>query len=314
MTLSCAQESRSVEEPLAGTAPTALTWLAVEESGPWGADALRDAHLPEILRASLLRLKADGVGVLLIRRPGRREGSDPRTVLLARTAPGGSLLRTGHLAHDGQFEGWDGVALAAGRLPAFGQVSNHPQLLVCTQGRRDACCALEGRALLSSLMLDSRASYLVWESSHLGGHRFAPVTLSLPSGMVHGRLPAESGPHLLDALVSDTVITEHLRGRSCLPAPLQAAGVAVRRATQETLADSIDVLAVIDGRAVPVQPRWIPAADEVDCEVRHRDGRAWHVVARRVKLAEARRESCQGQAQEAWAWQADEPAPLPCWA
>jgi len=59
-----------------------------------------------------------------------------------------------------------------------------PVLFLCTNGRRDACCAEFGRALLGELGRDER----VWEISHLGGHRFAPTGLTLPDGVMPGRL------------------------------------------------------------------------------------------------------------------------------
>ena len=62
----------------------------------------------------------------------------------------------------------------------------HPERvdLVCTNGKRDICCAQLGRPLLERLEAEGRE---VWESSHIGGHRFAPVHLSLPDGRIWGR-------------------------------------------------------------------------------------------------------------------------------
>ncbi len=58
----CATASRDLDEPLAGTAATARTWLLVEQPGPWGAKALTSSHLdPEV--GSALERAAEGTGV-----------------------------------------------------------------------------------------------------------------------------------------------------------------------------------------------------------------------------------------------------------
>ncbi|MBV9923283.1 MAG: hypothetical protein JOY78_20875 [Pseudonocardia sp.] len=62
------------------------------------------------------------------------------------------------------------------RLP--GRPVDDPLLLVCTHGRRDRCCALDGRALVRALVEAGEPD--VWECSHLSGHRFAPTALVLP--------------------------------------------------------------------------------------------------------------------------------------
>jgi len=56
--------------------------------------------------------------------------------------------------------------------------------LVCTNGKRDICCAQLGRPLLEQLEAAGRE---VWETTHIGGHRFGPVHLTLPDGRIWGR-------------------------------------------------------------------------------------------------------------------------------
>ena len=59
-------------------------------------------------------------------------------------------------------------------------------LLVCTNGKRDECCALLGRPIAQRCA--PGAPGRVWESNHLGGHRFAPTVTLLPHGTMHGQL------------------------------------------------------------------------------------------------------------------------------
>ena len=66
-------------------------------------------------------------------------------------------------------------------------------ILVCTHGSRDICCASIGHPTYQEL----RAAYStpltrVWQLSHTGGHRLAPNIIDMPSGRYWSRLT----PHL----------------------------------------------------------------------------------------------------------------------
>jgi hypothetical protein len=105
-----------------------------------------------------------------------------------------------------------------------------PIVLVCAHGRRDACCARFGRPLFEAL-----ASYVaperLWQSSHLGGHRFAPNVLVLPQGVQLGRVPVERAHEVADLLAHDRIPLDLYRGRTLYGPPVQAAEIAVRSLT-----------------------------------------------------------------------------------
>jgi len=315
----CTLQSRAVGEHQAGTAPTARAWIVVEHDGPWGRQAVAESDLPEPVKANLAGAKDRQITVLLARRPGRRT---PRTgghrVWVARGAAGGARLRSGIVADLGVLATWDLAAIADGTLPALDHVDAEPLLLVCTNGRRDACCAVNGRALLAGLAEQAPREQFdrVWECSHVGGHRFAPVVLTLPDAMVHGRVSLADGLALLAGLPQGLVRPDVLRGRSCLPPPLQAAEIAVRRVAGADRADDLDVLAHVGERVVPVPPNWPAPASTVTTQVRHRDGRAWTVAvsANDPETASVvRAESCGGAALPVHSWRADPPIATTPW-
>jgi hypothetical protein len=66
-----------------------------------------------------------------------------------------------------------------GGVPGGVDAGRH--VLVCTHGRRDACCGTLGTRLALSLS-GLGAGVHVWRTSHTGGHRFAPTALLLPEG------------------------------------------------------------------------------------------------------------------------------------
>jgi hypothetical protein len=212
----CSSVSRAVAEPLAGTAPEARLWVLVEQPGPWGRDALLESHLPADLGRSLQEWSAGhSVRLGLIRRVGRHAdtGTAPprRQVLVARTDPGRSWLWNAPFDDPWALLDHDPARLIDGPPPDG--TSDAPVLLVCTNARRDRCCALLGRPVAAEL--EETFEGEVWETSHLGGHRFAPTLVSLPDGYLYG------GP---DAA---TMSTSACRGRSSLPAAGQLAELAV---------------------------------------------------------------------------------------
>ncbi|MET8758365.1 sucrase ferredoxin [Lentzea sp. NPDC004782] len=262
----CSTLSGAAGEPLAGTAATATAWLCLEQPGPWGRDAVVQSHLDPELGAELTRRAAGtGVRILLIRRPGKHADTHVgagRRLYLASTTPGASWLEQADLAAPEEALELDFAALGEGRSTAFGTPVTTPLLLVCTNSKRDVCCALYGRPIATALNL--------WECTHTGGHRFAPTGILLPTGHLYGRLDHQ----LAERVVTGGITADRCRGRSCFTARGQVAEVAVRARLGETR----DVLTVV--------------AETADsATVRHADGREW-----RVTLAEqpvpARPASC----------------------
>ncbi|MFB7475704.1 sucrase ferredoxin [Kitasatospora sp. NPDC056184] len=281
----CATLSRELSEPLAATAATASTWLLVEQNGPWGAKALGESHLdPAVGRALDAAAAGTGVRVALIRRPGRHADCLPTArheVIVAHTvpAPGRSWVRRHEVADPAELLALDFAALGAGDHGGLGAPHvGGPIALVCTNGRRDRCCALLGRPLAADLAAAGHTE--VWEVTHLGGHRFSPTMLVLPYGYAYGRLTAESAKEVLAATASGRMVPEWSRGCSGWDRPGQAADHAVRLAGGGTRADALTVDSRPDGAG-----RW-------RVEVRHEDGRVWEVRVAEGVSEPARPESC----------------------
>ncbi|QIB43102.1 sucrase ferredoxin [Streptomyces aureoverticillatus] len=279
----CATASRDLNEPLAGTAATARTWLLLEQPGPWGAKALTSSHLdPDVGRALEQAVEATGVRIALIRRPGRH--ADCHTparhrVYVAHTVPGNAWLRSHVVDDPRQLLDLDFPALGAGDHGGFGTPhTGDPLALVCTNGKRDRCCALLGRPLASELVASGEEG--VWEVTHLGGHRFSPTLLVLPHGYAYGRTAAHAVKEILQGVREGRVVTEGCRGSSAWERPGQAAELAVRRAAREVAAGTLSVV-----HTTGAAPRW-------DVTVAHTDGRRWRVTVAQGASLPPRPESC----------------------
>ena len=275
-----------------GTAALALFFVIVEQSGPWGRNAAVESHLDRELGAELDARTAEAGGrFMLIRKPGGHPAHEgPRRVLLAHTGerPDSAWLLTAQVSHVGDLLSLDWGALARGdqalvRASLPGAEPAEPTLLVCTNGRRDVCCAVRGRPLAAhaSRLAPGRA----WEVSHTGGHRFAPTAVLLPWGQTYARIDDRAAEWVFGASTTAHTPVEllgsvHDRGRSGLPPAAQCAESHVRAEIGETHLPSL----------------WagepIPASDGVDVPVTHADGRTWSVHVVRVSTGRPRPESC----------------------
>lgn len=236
----CAAASRERGDALAGTASTVRSYLLLEHAGPWGVDVLRDARLPDGLGAHLREVSArHRVRVLLVRRSGRRVGDAGVRAFACRAAGPGSWTETTVLERLEDARDLDLGALGAGRSLGL-EPHDAPLLAVCTHGRHDACCAELGRPVALALAGGPHAEG-AWETSHVGGDRFAGNLVVLPRGLYYGGLDQESALVVADATAAGEVLLDHFRGRSDLPMGAQAADVAIRRELDLTGLD--DVLA-----------------------------------------------------------------------
>jgi hypothetical protein len=208
----------------------------------------------------------------------RRQGS--RAVFVASCRPGQRWLERRELADPRELADLDLAALAAGRAPDFGDRVDEPVVLVCTHGRRDVCCARRGRPLAQALA--EQLPGLVWETTHVGGDRFAPNVVTLPHGSYHGGAPVEAAPALAAAALDGEVVIEHLRGMAGLPAAAQAAECFVRRELGLTALGSVQALSV---------PRYADGAEVVQVQV---GTRRFAVRMHRRRLPDARLTSCAG--------------------
>jgi hypothetical protein len=298
--LSCSDGSLAVEEPLAGTAPQAVAWIALEQNGPWGPRALTDSHLDPAVGRALEEVTArHDVRPSLIRCPGRH-ADDPamhharRHVLVAYTRPGATWLLEGVVEEPAAVLDIDWAALRAGdqdtvrrSLPSLVPAAR-PHLLVCTNGRRDVCCAVKGRpvALGAAALHPGR----VWEVTHTSGHRFAPTAVLLPAGTLHGHLDVAAAGELLRAAEQGATVLRGSRGRSTWPPPAQVAELAVREEHGVLGLDALDVVA----HEQTGERSWAT-------EVRHLDGRTWRVQVESRDSAVLRSESC-GKALKPLTW------------
>lgn len=222
----CSLASLEASESLAGTAVESVDrWLLLEVTDTWAPKALQTEALPTVVRERLAQwLEVPRSRLQLIRRPGR-SGKRPLFVVASK-----EQTRQAELD---RYE--DLLELELDAMPVE---PAEAMVLVCVHGRRDRCCARHGSAVYRSLQ--ARIGE-VWQTSHLGGHRFAACVLSLPDGLMYGRLRAEHGDSFVAARHAGEVGDLDLfRGRCEYDRPTQAAEIFLRRRTRDKAVDAFE--------------------------------------------------------------------------
>ncbi|MBS2550412.1 hypothetical protein KGQ19_26435 [Catenulispora sp. NL8] len=314
----CSVLSRELGEPVAGTGAVAGAWLLLEQPGPWGRAAVTESRLDPGLGAELEgRTAGTGIRLALIRRVEDHHEHEPahRRWYAASTHPKRTWLATGVVAYPTDLLKIDFAALDAGDRRAVKALEHSfldaPLLGVCTNGKRDACCATVGRRVAVEVeALEAAASATpatsavsaapaapassgpdtdatppsIWEITHLGGHRFAPTAVVLPSGYSYGRLDPASASRVLAWARQGRMVVDGCRGRSTWSRPGQVAELAVRDVLGES-ADGVLAVASVTATAGDPEPAWTAV-------VEHEDGRAYQVSVRGSYAPVPRPESC----------------------
>jgi hypothetical protein len=98
-------------------------------------------------------------------------------------------------------------------------------ILVCTHGSYDKCCARYGNSFyfhananISQLNVEN---VRIWQSTHIGGHRFAPTAIDLPEGRYYGLLDQDSFQAILTRTGDIQTLKKVYRGWGILPPAIQ---------------------------------------------------------------------------------------------
>ncbi|MFK7824040.1 MAG: sucrase ferredoxin [Oligoflexales bacterium] len=88
-------------------------------------------------------------------------------------------------------------------------------VMICCHGERDRCCGKFGLDLFNHMnrfTIDKKLPIDVWKSSHIGGHKYAPTLMDLPSMRVWGHLSNAEAESLLVKDQFNTNLLKRYRG------------------------------------------------------------------------------------------------------
>ncbi|HXV33497.1 MAG TPA: sucrase ferredoxin [Gaiellaceae bacterium] len=225
----CAAVSTANDEPLAATASRIDSWILLEYRGMWDRDVLGASLLSDRFKAHVReQLQALAPSRLLFVKKPERRATGRRHVYFGSSRVGEERLYGLEVDHLEDLVDFDfAAALAAGEPP--GVPVTDPLLVVCTHGKRDRCCAKNGRPVYDALRRETDSGH-VWQSTHVGGDRFAGNVVVFPQALYYGRVEPEAAPGLLAAHAAGRIDLDRYRGRAAYTFPSQAAEHAVREA------------------------------------------------------------------------------------
>lgn len=220
----------SGEDPI-GSAWSVSRYLLVELPLPWGYNVLEGKHVPAGLQDLIHAFYSEGKDLGLIGMAPDPDYSVPGVIrvidLRLPDAPFRRYDRQEYLVPlDSLVSSLRLIAddPATSNLDAFRQPPDQIRdLLVCTHGAVDACCAKLGYPIYRRLRQTAHEStdpVRVWRCTHFGGHRFAPTLLDMPEGRYWGRIRERHTSHLIHRDVPMAELRECYRGWAALPHPL----------------------------------------------------------------------------------------------
>ena len=224
----CSELSRTSSERAFGTASVGEVWLLVEYTQPWGTRALHDSNLSVEVKNYLHQLvrRVPRARLLFIKQERRRERGFNFFIVRAREQD--PFIQKFELDDYEQLRSiyTDVASAAEGKRPSGGTAFTEPLYLVCTHGKRDKCCAKFGYPLYKSLREERDG--LVWQSSHVGGDRFAANLICFPHALFYAHMTEDAARAAVEAYERREIVLDKFRGRACFSYPVQSAEFFIR--------------------------------------------------------------------------------------
>ena len=225
--VSCFLSSLDANEEMYGTAPRVDVWMLLEYRGNWPKDAVKNCGIPDISRNHLNHyLKTiPNSRLQLIKKYSNSYESLMFYIAVSE--------ETGPRLYGIELENYDNLLSLdiAAIIRGNEYLLNKDLFIICTNGEHDGCCGKLGMPLYREIS-ESMYGPDTWETTHLGGHRFASTIVCLPHGIYYGRVrDLETASQLFREYGKGAMNTRYYRGRSYYDKDVQAAEYYLRAET-----------------------------------------------------------------------------------
>lgn len=221
----CCKQNVDTSSPLFATAPYYRHLFLLELNEPFQHDALADSGLPDVVKQHFATQLANIPSAKLL---CIRQQHTTKRALRLLYAP--VHAKQVYVYHFEDYNELLSCSLSAWvEQPAmFSELLNPNMFLVCTNGKRDQCCAKFGIPIYEKL-LETVGEQQVWQCSHLGGHRFAPTLIVLPQHHCYGYLSVENITAFIALHQQGKIAMDYWRGNCGYPPAVQAADYFLRQ-------------------------------------------------------------------------------------
>ena len=228
-TFFCSDYAKQVGEDVIGSATNYQTYILVECPPPWMSEAFNSKWVPKNLQLLVEEVNRAKLPIrfLLIANDSSHKVDNTTLLIYQRQ----ENLSHGYRQQELKLPNIEQVAPAvrkwlSGRSCEYEIATSVTRdILVCTHGSHDLCCARYGNpfyfyanATISNLDFNN---IRLWKSSHFGGHRFAPTAIDLPEGRYYGNLDRDSFQSILTRSGDIQCLSKVYRGWGILPSALQ---------------------------------------------------------------------------------------------
>lgn len=226
----CADACRQADEDIIGSGTNYSVYVLIECPYPWECDAFESRHIPENLKILIAEAEQSKLSIrfILITQNQNQKQNQRKVVIYEQDQ---AAFLNGYKKSEFDVDNPEEIAgvikkyLVGESLDTEITQSQTRDILVCTHGSHDKCCAkygnpfyLEAKATISELDLKNTR---VWKASHFGGHRFAPTIIDFPDGRYYGLLNQESLRSILLRSGDIKLFGRVYRGWGILPTCIQ---------------------------------------------------------------------------------------------
>jgi hypothetical protein len=225
----CADHSREIQEDVIGSATNHQTYILVECPTPWVSEAFNSKWVPDNLRILVADVKRAKLSIHFLLIANDETHREEQTTLLIYQQEKG--LSNGYRKQEFKLPNIEQVAGVVRKwltgVSLDDEIASNPtrDILVCTHGSHDQCCAKYGNPFYfhaQNTIFDLQLNHLrIWRSSHFGGHRFAPTAIDFPQGRYYGVLDQDTFKSILTQTGNIECLNKVYRGWGILPNPLQ---------------------------------------------------------------------------------------------
>lgn len=226
----CSDFSRQAGEDIIGTGTNYSTYVLIECPTPWEFEAFDSKCVPQDLRDLVAEVKKVKLSVrFLLIAPNKSKSTSSTKILIYEKQK--SWISNGYRKREFDVENIEQVAPVVrqylrGEPPDCDSEENQTRdILVCTHGSHDICCARYGNRFyfqaVATIYELGLSNVRIWRVSHIGGHRFAPTMIDFPDGRYYGALDQESFRSILTRTGDITCFNRVYRGWGILPIQIQ---------------------------------------------------------------------------------------------
>lgn len=201
----CSAASRYFKEQLAGTASNCSTFILVEYSNPF-PQKVTDTTINQDWLKKLQSLARSLNGKLVLIRNRKSNFKDCKIIFV-------DCKRCAYFIIHSTVDTCHSIRLQDYIDAPDVRWQNDPFFVICTNGKKDKCCAKFGFPVFK-FFESFNADVSVWESSHLGGDRFAANVVAMPFGIYYGHVAVEDVGHIMVRTLLRKIYKNKYRGLS----------------------------------------------------------------------------------------------------